>query len=632
MRRPTPLTLLTAALLVLLPTLAVLQFRWVGQVSEAERERMQAHLRNAAHQFRESLDGEIARAFISLQLGGATARDGFSDRFTDRYDAWLTTTAHPQIVADVFLVDAERSTLRVRRWNPVTHVLDGVEWPAALVPLKPQFEQELAAFRTGPPFERRVPTSTDETLIVAPLRPLPPPPLPESGAPRRRQVLEPTGPVFGFTVVQLDLDYIRTQLLPELSQRHFMLTDGDRYRVSVVTAAEPRMTIYQSDPEAPTDPARADASESLFGIRGDFLFFNRGGGRGGDNRRVVVGVFRGAEATPSRQVDGGGDRSPDGAGRGPRPDRDFGRWRLLAQHQSGSLEAAVARARLRNLVISFGILLLLSVSVAMLALSSRRAERLARQQMEFVAGVSHELRTPIAVIRSAAENLSHGVIGSPDKVKRYGEAIGTEARRLGEMVERVLQYAGLEAGLTAAARIPLAPAEIIDIALDAAAPVVASSGVRIERTVATGLPAILGDAIALRSALQNLIANAVKYGGDDRWVGVRAERAGEGRRTEVRIIVEDHGRGIPAEDLPHIFEPFYRGTDAVARQVHGNGLGLSIVHRIVTAHGGRVTVSTRPGAGSAFTIVLPAADPAAAPAAASLPETGGAPLGVAAQN
>jgi len=118
---------------------------------------------------------------------------------------------------------------------------------------------------------------------------------------------------------------------------------------------------------------------------------------------------------------------------------------------------------------------------------------------------------------------------------------------------------------------------------------------------------VLGDATALRSAVQNLVANAVKYGGRDRWVGVRAQRVRERRRDEVRITVSDHGPGIPAADLPHIFEPFYRGADAIERQIHGHGLGLSLVRRIVVAHGGQVTVATRPGAGTSFTITLPAA-------------------------
>jgi len=97
-------------------------------------------------------------------------------------------------------------------------------------------------------------------------------------------------------------------------------------------------------------------------------------------------------------------------------------------------------------------------------------------------------------------------------------------------------------------------------------------------------------------------------------VGVRAEQI-SGRRAEVCITVSDHGTGIPPADLPHIFEPFYRGSDAVAGRVHGNGLGLSLVRRIVTAHGGRVAVSSKPNVGTTFTLTLPVAPPHSRPSA-----------------
>jgi signal transduction histidine kinase len=184
-----------------------------------------------------------------------------------------------------------------------------------------------------------------------------------------------------------------------------------------------------------------------------------------------------------------------------------------------------------------------------------------------------------------------------------------EARRLGEMVERVLQYAGIESGLGYGARSPLAPADIIDSAIDSALPLLGPETVDVHRDIPEDLPPVVGDAAALRSAVQNLVANAVKYGGKDRWVGVRAEHIRHHRRSEVHITVKDHGPGIPAHELPHIFDPFYRGTEALAQQIHGNGLGLSLVKRIVAAHGGQVTVATRAGAGSAFTIALPAAEP-----------------------
>lgn len=599
LRRPSLPTLVIAVLLVLLPALALLQYRWVGQVREADRERMQTHVRNAALQFREALDGEIARAVINLQVGVATARDGFSDRYSDRYDAWLTTAGHPLLVANVLLIDADDERVRLRRWNQTTHAFESFDWPGTMQTWRSQLQEELTALRENQPIDRRGPATLDDSLIVTPLRPAPAPPPGTPGV----DVDDPPEPPFGFTVVQLDIDYVRTTLLPELAQRYFMLSDGDGYRVAVTSALDAGTVIYKSDTNAPADPALADASEPLFGVRGDFFFFGRGGGNGrGDNRRTVI---------VNRPRDDGRGGPP---GRGG---RDFGRWLLLVQHESGSLDAAVTRTRNRNLGVSFGILLLLSVSVGMLAVTSRRAQRLAQQQIEFVAGVSHELRTPIAVIRSAAENLAEGVVGSPERVKRYGDAIGSEARRLGETVEHVIQYAGLESGRDVAGQTALAPATLVEEALAEATSIIRQAGITVHRQLADDLPTIVGDPVALRSAVQNLIANGVKYGGADHWLSVRVDRTREGRHDQVRIVVEDHGAGISAEDLPHIFEPFYRGADVIGRQIHGNGLGLSIVKRIVSAHGGRVSVITRPDAGSTFTITLPGTSSAVRAAAAT---------------
>jgi signal transduction histidine kinase len=558
-KRPTGPTLLTVLLIVLLPALAVLQYRWVGQVSAGERERMQRSVRNAADQFRDTFDDEIIRAALALNVGASTARDGESDQYSDRYNSWITTAVFPQIIASIYLVDEDQGELRLRRWNPSIHVFEPSLWPASIDQWRPHFAYALTEFNAG-----RLPALLgtrlvgEESLVAMPIR------QGGGGRPGARPV-GPQRPVFGFTILELDMPYLRNQLIPQLAERYFMNPQGDGYRVQVTAADDPARVIYRSDPSLLIEPDRADATEPL----GDTNFFTRGQGRG-------------------------------------RAETDTSRWRLLVQHQSGSLEAAVGVVRRRNLAISFGVLLMLSVSVAMLAATSRKAERLAQQQMEFVAGVSHELRTPVAVIRSAAENLASGVV-SGERVKRYGQMLEAESRRLGEMVERVLQYAGIESGLGLGTRAPLAPAEIIDSAVETAMPLIGPEDVQIHRDIAPDLPPVLGDAPALRSAIQNLVANAVKYGGRDRWVGIRAQHVRERRRSEVWITVSDHGPGIPAAELPHIFEPFYRGADALEKQIHGNGLGLSLVRRIVTAHGGRVSVSTKPGTGSTFTIALPVA-------------------------
>jgi signal transduction histidine kinase len=565
---------LTGLLVVLLPVLAFMQYRWVGQVSEGERGRMQRNLETAADQFRVAFDGELRQAQLNLTVGTTTAREGSSQNYSQRYNTWLNTADHPQIVADIFIVDAEGDHLRLRRFNNATHVFDPSLWPEALDRLRPAFESAYADFRAQrlPPPGRF--SAADDSLIIQGLQNFEPR-LPGATA------VPPAAPMFGFTVIQLDESYLRGQLIPSLAEKHFT-GPGDMYRVAVIAGDASKRVLFRSTPDATIEMTQADVTTELFAPR----FGGGGRGRAADRRR--------------------GDEAP-------------GRWRLLVQHQSGSLDAAVGTIRRRNLAISSGILLLLTFAVVMLSATSRRAEKLAQQQMEFVAGVSHELRTPVAVIRSAAENLASGVV-SGDRVKRYGQMLEAEARRLGDMVERVLQYAGIESGFNTAARVPLSPTEIIESAVDSALPLVGPAEVTVHREIAPDLPAVIGDATALRSAVQNLVANAVKYGGRDRWVGIRAQHVRERRRAEVRITVSDHGPGIPAADLPHIFEPFYRGADAIERQIHGHGLGLSLVRRIVVAHGGNVSVSTRPGAGTSFTISLPAAaaDRTASPVATEM--------------
>jgi signal transduction histidine kinase len=245
--------------------------------------------------------------------------------------------------------------------------------------------------------------------------------------------------------------------------------------------------------------------------------------------------------------------------------------------------------------------------VGLIVVSSRRAQNLARQQMEFVAAVSHELRTPVSVIGAAAGNLADGVVGDPQRVRKYGETIQGEARRLAETVERVLQLAGIAAGRAAAAQVPVSPSDLVHESIAACRHEIDSAGFNVEVAVADSLPNVGGDVTALKSALQNLISNAVKYGGDARWLRVSAKLdPGIGSRQQVIFAVEDRGLGIEAEDRKHIFEPFYRGREAVSQQIQGSGLGLNLVQRIAEAHGGHVAVTSEPGKGSTFTLSLPA--------------------------
>ena len=142
---------------------------------------------------------------------------------------------------------------------------------------------------------------------------------------------------------------------------------------------------------------------------------------------------------------------------------------------------------------------------------------------------------------------------------------------------------------------------MVDDAVSQCRQLIDERGVEVEHDVAPDLPAISGDKRALSQAMQNLIANSIKYSNGTPWLRVAAAN-GDGK---VRITVEDRGIGIAKSDMRQIFEPFYRAKDVVDAQIHGNGLGLALVKQITEAHGGRVYAESEAGKGSRFTIELP---------------------------
>ena len=166
MKRPSGLTLVTAVLLVLMPALAVLQYRWVGQVSAAERDRMARNLRAAAFQFRQAFDSELGRTAV-LAVGPATIRDGSSERYNDRYDLFLNTKQHPKIVGRIYLIDGEGGHLRLRVWDPDARVFEVAEWPTILAQYRDQFDQQRREYD----LPRRTPLNiVDDALMIYPIR------------------------------------------------------------------------------------------------------------------------------------------------------------------------------------------------------------------------------------------------------------------------------------------------------------------------------------------------------------------------------------------------------------------------------------------------------------------------------
>jgi len=230
-------------------------------------------------------------------------------------------------------------------------------------------------------------------------------------------------------------------------------------------------------------------------------------------------------------------------------------------------------------------------------------ERLERVRKDFVANVSHELRTPLTAIRGYAETLLDGALDDPDHRRRFVEIIQSHAIRLNNIASDLLALSELESG-----RPPLAPGKLSVLAtLEAAMRTVESEAAMRKVQLGWGTVEdlqVMGNKIKLEQAFVNLLDNAVKFnrGGGEVWV--EASRLPGGK---VAISIADSGIGIPSEDVPRIFERFYRVDKARSREVGGTGLGLSIVKHVIEQMQGTVSVESQLNKGSKFTVVLPEA-------------------------
>lgn len=552
-----------AVLAAVLAVLGTLQYRWVGQVADAERQRMHAGMAFAAHHFSDDFDHELTRIFFAFQMPLPEATTAHLLR---RYDEWAESSRDPRIIKALYFVPPNEID-NLQLVDARTRSVRTVAWPASLATVKPMIA---SAFAGGPPGgPSGGPIISRASIMLVPcgdmglmkerfhaammIRMHGPPPG------QIGEIVEPGAACPAFTIVELDRDYITRVLLPDLTRRYFDTKEGRQYEVAVV-ASEGGDVLYRSD--GGSAPFHADLTLPIFSV------------------------------LPLR-------REPDLGPMLVEPPRRQFAWNLLVRHHDGPLEEVVGATRRRNLMLHGGILAVLAGTVLTLVAMLRGAERLRLQQLEFVAGVTHELNTPVAALTSAGQNLADGIITEPSQVARYGEAIVKESRRLTEMIGQVLAYGGMQSRRRLA-HAPVDVASVIDEAIATCRWMAKEQGVVVETHVDRGLPLVEGDASSLARAVQNLIANAVRHGAEGKWVGIRAA-VDDG---SVVISVEDRGPGIAARDLPHLFEPFYRGRGA--DRVRGSGLGLTIVKQIAAAHGGKIAVDRRREGGAVFTLRLPA--------------------------
>jgi signal transduction histidine kinase len=230
-----------------------------------------------------------------------------------------------------------------------------------------------------------------------------------------------------------------------------------------------------------------------------------------------------------------------------------------------------------------------------------REMKLARLKSDFVANVSHELRTPLALIRLYAETLELGRLTAKQKYQEYFRIIREESERLTALINNILDFSRIEAGRKEYEFKETNLSELVCSTLDSYRFQIEQHGFALEENIAHDIPPVNVDREAIARSLLNLVNNALKYSKDNKYIGVSLYRA----NGSVKLEVQDHGIGIPADEHEKIFEKFYRCGDPLVHNIKGSGLGLSLVRHIARAHGGDVQVDSAPDKGSKFTIELP---------------------------
>lgn len=586
--------LLAFLLIPLVGLLAALQLAWIGDMGDRERIRLRQGLFASAGELALAIQREILLAPWTLAhredagAGGASRSGSFTGAlasgdwtfFSARRDNWKALALDPDILAAIHLIAAGKApgptvlTWKEGRFSPepadalagdILGAVDGTEGGSGLPRL----------FRRGAEEWELLPVPGEKGLVL---------------------------------LLRFDLSVLSGMVLPRLAVTHLEAMTDYRFRVldrstGAVLYRGPEDTGKAAakeggqPPPAEPDDSDFDQPDMRLGLfRQDFIapgLAERDLSPYTTRSAAPVLIFRASRQTGEAALRDLGDRDA--------------LWILEAVHRGGSLASVVRASTIRSTVASLGILLLLGAALVVLAFANRRSSRLAARQEEFIAAVTHELKTPLAVIGTAAENLSDGIVREPAALQRYGSTIRKESLRLASMIDKLLFYARLgSAQAPGRERVDLS-----DLAREVLAEKdaeLAALGFRVEASFPETPVAVPCDPTALRHVLLNLVSNVIVHASAGGYLGIIVtieppRKPSDPGRAVIRV--DDRGPGIPRRERKAVFEAFFRGRRARDNQEPGSGIGLNLVRRVVQAHGGSVRLDSNEGFGTSLSIRLP---------------------------
>ena len=572
-------------LVIVVLVLATLQYRWIGELSEAHESRAQLRLRATVSALIDAVDTEATRSVLAFELPIGAELEALEGRWAE----WNRAARWPQVVSGIALLESSDGIWK-SRWL-------GSPAKSDIASLLPLLEPSFPTTRERP-----------ERIVV-------------SGSAMRQTILDGQPafvlPLSAFSarpgmlrlraiLVHFDADYLARSVFPELLKTHSTAEDREEFSFEVRGNSErgiaseisahvfrfrPDCLVTQPGPRTiklsgglPIDdpPGRRSPSQSTL-------------------RRVPPVELANPVALASLIQGAGHCNAMSDTG-------SAGSMQIIVRTREARMNSPFTRFRWRNQLVSGAVLLTLVVTMGVLVISAERARRLARLQTAVAAGISHELRTPLASLRVAADNLRIGQVENLEQARHYGEIIDALSRRLGHVVDQVLALTSATEGNGLGRRCPVPVAEVTDVAIKAVSPTLSRAHMRIERSVPADIPDLVADPDTVARCLMNLIENAIKYAASGRSVVLSAQSVRRFGKSLVEISVEDRGPGINDEEAAAVFEPFYRGASGRQSREPGSGLGLAIVKSSVEANGGWVELEPVDPHGCRVRLFFPAAD------------------------
>ncbi len=630
---------LLGLMVIALITLAVLQYNWLGSVSEAEKKRLEENLEASSTNFVVDLNRNFSQLseIFKIQISGNDSE--IEDLIGDSYLNWVSNSIYPELVDSIFYVQnisTDETSVEIFKSDPSrlmeTEIPDYIsEWVNEQKKIKVNPETRIAIMRSpdlGRPTLIPIPVQIIDLVRFDNL---------QSGS--NLKVNLNIDQADHVVLLKLDDELIKKEVISSVAENFFSESYQDQYHLSILRENEGEKLIYYTTagfeiPE-PDIKKRLNTVEisSVFFVGSSridrqsntgFSIFTNLDTLGQDIEGVEIKkrstehfteVFEGLTSSGARNLNNTNQRvvvRSDTTITGNysatstfTADLSTPGWEFWLSFKEGSLDQFVNKTKNRNLAISFGILLILGLSIGTIVLFSQRTRELAEKQMLFVAGVSHELRTPLTVIRSAAENLKEGVVQDEKRKKEYAQLMLKEGRRLSDMVDQIMEFSGIQSGKKVYQFSEFEIQPFLENLIEENRIHLEEKGMSLEYFMNLENKTLTADKDALFLALSNLIQNAIKFSDTEPTISLKVSDSELGSKKAIKFEVKDNGLGIPEEEQHYVFEPFYRGKYSVDQQVKGNGIGLSLVQKVVQAHNGDITLKSKIKEGASFQIVIP---------------------------